>query len=80
MLDFFPLCVLVSSAVMFKFLENKRFNYQALKISIPVFLILIITSGFITFNLSFNRFDGILAGDLNGILMIFKDFFGSYNC
>ena len=80
MLDFFPLCVLVSSAVMFKFLENKRFNYQALKISIPIFLILIITSGFITFNLSFNRFDGILAGDLNGILMIFKDFFGSYNC
>lgn len=79
LLDIFPLCVLSSTIIMFKLIDKSKYQHNSLKIMIPIFYVFLLVSSFITFNLSFNRFDGLLSGDLNGILIQIRDFFGNYN-
>ena len=79
MIDIFPLATLTACIVFFKLLDKYADNKQFLGFFIPVSFCILLVSNFITFNIMFDRFDGILSGDLNGLLIQMREFFGTYN-
>lgn len=63
-------CIGVMMYFIYKYKEEKR----PLQIPCGMFIVLFFTA-FLCFNLSFDSFDGINIGDLNGLLVEFKDCF-----
>lgn len=79
LLDLFPLATLTACIVFFKLLDKYAANKQFLEFFIPISFCILFFSNFMTFNVIFCRFDGLLSGDLNGLLIQMREFFGSYN-